>query len=136
MIYNRNTYKTKHLRESDFINGIGYDTSLYNQILKVRNIYPRAKDEYWFEDDYSIDGSIRIKREHLLLNKIIQNKKTNEKYHIEYIGKHWYCGYYWTIIARKDGTKSHATFYTDNINCIDKTIIDGIRSFKKRYIVL
>jgi hypothetical protein len=128
-IYHRIKYNTENLTKDDFIHGIGYNLSLYNQILKIRNIQINTEHDYYHENSISIDGTIRIKKEHPLQNKILIDNRENKNSReiiIESIHKHWYFGYYWIIIYRIINTKSHGSIIYKNINSIDNTIFESI----------
>jgi hypothetical protein len=126
MIYSRNTYNTENLTHEDFIHGLGYDTSLYNQIRKIRGIKKDNTYDYYHEDGISIDGTIRVKKEHPLLNKILIDIEDGRELIIESIHRHWYIGYYWVIVYRIYGTRSHGTCIFKNENCTDYTVIEGV----------
>jgi hypothetical protein len=126
MIYSRNTYNTENLRHEDFIHGLGYDTSLYNKIIKIRGIGKSSVDDYYHEDGISIDGTIRVKKEHPLLNKILIDIKDNRELVIESVHRHWHIGYYWIILYRINGTKSHGTCIYKNENCVDSTVLECV----------
>lgn len=134
MINTRNTYQTENLSESDFRLGLGYDTTLMNRLryIKSKGNSKKICDSYWLESGYSIDGSIRIKRFHPLLGKTIVNKETNKSYVIDSVHKHWYMGNYWVLTA-VDSKNSHTSLFYQNINCIDNTVIDGIKKTKENY---
>ncbi len=128
MVYSRNTYEGNFLTKDDFIRGLGYDTSLLIRLRKVKN-QENVKEDYYHEAGMSIDGTIRVKKFHPLLNKILidnnENKNKRELI-IESIHKHWHIGYYWCLVYRTVGTKSHGTLYFKNINSIDSTILESI----------
>lgn len=126
MIYSRNTYNTENLTHEDFIHGLGYDTSLYNQIREIRCIKKSSVDDYYHEDGMSIDGTIRIKKFHPLLNKVLIDIEDDRELVIESVHRHWYIGYYWIILYRINGTKSHGTCIYKNENCVDSTILEGV----------
>lgn len=129
MIYNRNTYETENLVKEDFISGLGFNTTLLNQLRKIKGIEKSTEFDYHHENSTAIDGSIRIKKFHPLLNKILIDSREDENERelvIESIHKHWYNGYYWVLVYRVNGTKSHGTLFYKNINSIDSTIIEGI----------
>lgn len=124
MIYHREIYEGEHLKKEDFIRGIGYNTSLLEKLLKKDNTH-----DYYHEAGMSIDGTIRIKREHPLLNKVLidnREDKNSRELIVESVHKHWYFGYYWVLVYRIGGTKSHGTLFYKNTNSIDSAIIEGI----------
>jgi len=129
MIYHREIYEGEHLKKDDFIRGIGYNTSLLAKLSKKDNTH-----DYYHEAGISIDGTIRIKREHPLLNKILidyREGKNSREIIIESIHKHWYYGYYWCLVYRTIGTKSHGVLNYKNENSIDSTILEAIVEIHK-----
>ena len=132
MIFARETYNTENLKEEDFIKGIGFDLSLFNRFLESKNI-KRKVESYYHENGTSIDGTIRTKKFHPLLNKIIIDNRTGEKGIIESIHRHWYFGEYWTLLFRKEGTRSHGSLIYKNINSISKITIDSIEETEVPY---
>lgn len=128
----RKTYQGEYLTKSDFISGIGFDNHLLYTLLKLKN---RQPEEYWSEDGIGIDGSIRKYKFHPLLNKIlIDNRegRENRRLTIEYVGKHWYFGSYWTILY-SDENGSHGGIDFKNINCIDSSVLQSIKRTKKYF---
>lgn len=129
MIYARNTYETKNLVKEDFIYGLGFNSSLLIQLRKIKNITDSNEFDFHHEDSIGIDGKIRVKKYHPLLNKILiddREDKNSRELIIESVHKHWYNGYYWVAVYRMLGTKSHGICYFKNVNCIDETIIESI----------
>lgn len=129
MIYNRNTYETKNLVKEDFINGLGFNSSLLTQLRKIKNFTDSNEFDFYHEDSVGIDGKLRVKKFHPLLNSILIDNREDENGReliIESVHKHWYNGYYWIAIYRILGTKSHGICFFKNVNCIDKTIIEAI----------
>lgn len=122
MIYNRNVYEGEFLKKEDFIRGLGFNTSILTKLNKKRT----AEFDFYNKDSIAIDGSIRIKKFHPLLNKIIIDSRDGQKVIIESVHKHWYNGYYWCIVYRTLGTRSHGTLYYKNENSIDSTIIEAV----------
>ncbi len=125
MIHHREIYQTENLTPEDFIHGIGFDTSLYCRILEKRNQL-RTKDDYYHADGQSIDGTIRVKRFHPLLNKILVDIRDNQRVIIESVHKHWYIGEYWCLVYRTIGTKSHGTLNFKNLSSINSITIESI----------
>ena len=123
-IYNRNTYETENLKTEDFIRGIGFDNNL---LVKLNCLKKSNEFDFYHEEGVSIDGTIRIKKYHPLLNQILIDSCDNDRELIvESVHKHWYQGYYWCLVYRIVGTKSHGTLFYKNINSIDTTIINGV----------
>lgn len=68
--------------------------------------------------------------EHLLYGKRVQYNDGKIGI-IECVNIHWYYGYYLILVYRIEGTKSHGTIFWENINCIDKGILDIIKETQK-----
>lgn len=130
MIYNRNTYDGEFLTKDDFITGIGYDTQLLGKLMKKKD----NEFDFYHENGMSIDGTIRVKKYHPLLNKVIIDNRDGEKGIIESVHKHWYYGNYWCLVFRKMGTKSHGVLNFKNENSIDKTTLQAIKETEKNWI--
>lgn len=130
-IYNRNTYEGKFLKKEDFLNGLGFDNQLIRHFLNKR----KENNEYNFHHETStaIDGTLRVKKYHPLLNKIIVDTRDGEEGIIESVHKHWYNGNYWVLVFRKEGTKSHGTLWYKNENSIDNTILESIEDTRKNW---
>lgn len=132
MIYNRVTYSSGLLEKEDFVYGLGFNTELLRHFMKKKS------DEYDFyhEDGMSIDGTIRKKKYHPLLNKVLidlREDKNKREVVIESVHKHWYYGYYWCLVFRAVGTNSHGTLYFKNENSIDYSILEGIDNTHNNY---
>ena len=127
-ISKRNTYTGNFLTKEDFITGIGFDYSLLGRLMGKKKSH---EFDFYHEDGISIDGTVRIKKSHPLLNKILIDKrfgKNRRRVIIESVHKHWHSGYYWCLIYRVLGTESHGGFDYKNVNSIDSTIIKSVES--------
>ncbi len=134
MIYNRNTYEGKFLRKEDFITGLGFNTSILGKLREIKEIKKSSEFDFYHENGMSIDGTIRVKKYHPLLNKVLIDNREDENGReliVESVHKHWYNGYYWMLVYRIGGTKSHGSFSFKNINSIDSTILEGIEEDTK-----
>ncbi len=135
-ISNREIYEGEHLKADDFISGIGFDNSL---LCKLRELRPTVYNEhnYHIKTFTAIDGTVKNKKYHPLLGKVLIDKRKDEdglggNRHliIESVHRHWYFGTYWTIVYRMAGTKSHGTLSYKNENCINSVILEEIESVK------
>ena len=134
MINARNTYSTENLRPEDFICGFGVDMSLFHRIREKRGITETSgKQDYWLADGTSIDGSPRFKRYHPLLGQTIQNIKNGERGVIEFVGRHWWMGWYWVLLYRKIGTQSHGQLFYKVENTVDKIILSAVEDTRLGY---
>jgi hypothetical protein len=131
MIYSRDTYTTENLQPSDFRLGLGFDFSILHKL----KVLQKKESYYWFTFT-AIDGTLCEKRHHPILGLKIQDKRDGEIGIIESLHKHWLSGYYWVIVYRKLGTKSHGTLFIKNINSISDVVINSIEEFNKNYIFL
>jgi hypothetical protein len=135
MIYTRYTYTTENLTVDDFKSGYGFNSSLYLEVVKKRKDGKLHRSmNYYHENSYAIDGSFRKKAYHPLLNHILirtNEDGTEEELIIESVHRHWHIGYYWMLIYRKEGTKSHGQLMYKNENCICDWLIESIEETKK-----
>lgn len=132
MIHSRNTYEGQFLKKEDFITGLGFDTYILGK-LKNLKIKKTNEFDFYHENGTSIDGTIRIKKYHPLLNKVLIDNREGKEYRelvIESVHKHWHIGYYWTLVYRINGTKSHDICFFKNENSIDSIVLEGIQETK------
>ena len=133
MIYTRNTYTTDNLSADDFISGIGFDMDLLNTYYKRKGIKIKSESFYLFSH-HDICGEWHEANEHPLLGrKHIDNVTLNEVGIIESVHKHWYYGFYYAMIYRKNGTRSHGVLQFENINSVSDVIINSVNDFKLHY---
>lgn len=132
MIYSRDTYTTSNLDPSDFRLGLGFDLSLVSKIEKLNE----RRDSYYLFTFTAIDGTLCEERYHPILGLRIQDKRDGKIGIIESLHKHWLSGYYWVIVFRGEGTRSHGTLFIKNINSISGLIIDSIEKFNTNYTFL
>ena len=131
MIYSRNTYQTDNLTIEDFISPLGWDYSLLSNYHNQRG---RSKEKsYYLFTVTAIDGTLCEERYHPILGLRIKDKRDGEIGVIESLHKHWLSGYYWTIVYRKEGTRSHGTLFIKNINSIDSVVLESVEDFRKNY---
>jgi len=130
MIYSRNFYQTKNLKEEDFIHPLGWDYSLLGSYLLKRS--HSNKESYYLFTHTAIDGTLCEERYHPILGKRIINLK-GEVGIIESLHKHWLSGNYWVILYRQEGTRSHGTLWLKNINSIDKVVIEADLDFQRKW---
>ena len=132
-INKRNTYSGNFIRDEDFITGIGFDINLLGKLMgKKKN----TNFDFYHKDGISIDGTVRIKKYHPLLNKILIDKRAGQKRRkliIESVHKFWYFGYYWCLVYRIDGSDSHGGFDYKNVNSIDINILNNIKSVENNF---
>lgn len=135
MITHRIKYETENLTKDDFINGIGFDTSLYNKYRNIRNIPNDDTHDYYCKTFTSIEGVLRVKKDHHLLNKVMVNidSENDREVVIESVHKHWYFGFYWAIVYRTLGTNSHGLVFYENINSVSDIIIEGVAETKRDF---
>lgn len=134
----------EHLQKEDYVTGFGLNTSHYFAVMKAREEYNKNggnlplrsdfKDDYELQVGTKIDGRPFNNRPHPWLGKVIKNTKTGETYVIEGVHKHFDYGYYWTIVMRREGTKSHGSIWWENINCRYETITKEIKKNRRRWI--
>ncbi len=145
MIHHRIIPKSKTLKKTDYRFGFGMDYSFYMKLDAARVKYNEThsdklpvradfKDDYDLRTGFSIDGRAFNTRPHPILGRTIKHIKSGETYIVEGIYKHFEFGYYWTVLMRREGTKSHGTLYWENINCKDPTIVKLIKSSQKNWI--
>ena len=100
------------------------------QILPLREDFKEAYDT---REGYDITGAPLSTGYHPWHDKVLVEKETGTKYIIELVCKHHDYGYYWVIIARKEGTRSHATIWWENESCRYPIVLEGIEESRKRF---
>jgi hypothetical protein len=103
---------------------------LESQLLPLGEDFKEAYDT---REGYDITGAPLSTGYHPWHDRVLVNKKTGTKYIIELVCKHHDYGYYWVIIARKEGTKSHTTIFWENISCRYSVVLEGIAEARERY---
>jgi hypothetical protein len=103
---------------------------LESQLLPLREDFKEAYDT---REGYDITGAPLSTGYHPWHDRVLVEKETGTKYIIELVCKHHDYGYYWVIIARKEGTKSHATIWWENISCRYNVVLEGIAEARERY---
>lgn len=102
--------------------GVRFHLDHYLRVRRARQAtlnLPDKKDYYEDQDTGEIP-------DHELIGTVIVKKETGKKYVIDKVCRQWYCGWYWMVLARQLGTKSHAQIMWENENCRLDFMIDLI----------
>lgn len=102
--------------------GVNFHSDHYMKVNRARQAttdLPTRKDYYDDQDTGEIP-------DHELLGTILKKKSTGGEYVIDKVCRQWYMGWYWVVLARAKGTKSHATLLWENESCRNETIVEGI----------
>jgi len=155
MIYYRITPEGKFLKKEDYkvlqdgkIHGFGLSSTHYNQVHKARiqynilhpdNPLPLRED---FKEDWDVRTGFNIEnkpfntRYHPYHDLRLFEKETGKIYVVDSVHKHHYFGYYIMLLAREEGSKSHASIIWENISCQDPTTLEALQEAKDRFEVL
>lgn len=113
-----------------------FNHSLYSEIRHIRKELGLKTIE-----DYNPDNGLIL--DHPLKNKTLFDKEKNKLIHIQNVYKHWYMGYYitllyytWTEGYSHIGYRSHGQLIWKNINCHSDIILNSIKENQQNYILL
>lgn len=80
---------------------------------------------------------------HSLKDRTLYDKEKNRLIHIQDVYKHWYGGYYLTLLYytwsdgySELGYRSHGTMFWENINSINDIVLKSIEENRKNHILL
>jgi len=135
--------ETENLKKEHYRLGFGIDSDLLNKVnnarieanlngagLKTRDDFHEVYDK---RSGYYIDGTKIKTKEHDLHKKSLYDTHKNRYYIIDSVNYQYYFGKYMIIMARSQGTLSHAMICFENISCKEPDTVKKIESNIERY---
>ena len=131
----RERYNEEHGKPivEELDNGFTAVTRNDHKLLPLREDF---QEEWEARDGYNIEGRKFNTRHHPLHDKIFLEKKTGKRYVVDGVHKQHYFGYYYSLLIREEGTKSHGVIYWENINCREPNVLEGIEESHERFEVI
>lgn len=101
------------------------------QLEHYRKVKRARKEEGLpvFTEQMKFDGDDA----HPLLGEKFREIKSGETYVVDSVSTCWFDGFYVQMAIRKEGTKSHALIFWENLSSEAKSIIDGVEAARNNY---
>ena len=97
----------------------------YRKVKKAR----RSRGLPVFTEQMKFDGGDA----HPLLDKRLRDTKTGDTCVVDSVSTCWHDGFYVQAVIRREGTKSHALIFWENLSSESDAVIEGVEKANEKY---
>jgi len=143
-IYHRVIPETNLLSDNDYRIGFGLNNSHYFKVarkreklgLPTRDLYKETYENISRDGLYDITGKKIVSKYHPLHDKMLLEKETGIKYHIDIVSIGYHYGKIMTLVTRADGSKSHGCKDWDILLGGDPDTIQRVKENRENYTLI